>query len=41
MKININVEIDTSKDKDEAEALLELLEALREALSNEDYYEED
>lgn len=39
MKININVEIDTSKDKDEKEALLDLLETIRDQLLGE--YDED
>ena len=40
MKININVEIDTSKDQDEKDALLDLLETIREQLLSDDDYED-
>ena len=40
MKININVEIDTSKDQDEKEALLDLLETIRVQLLSDDDYED-
>ena len=40
MKININVEIDTSKDQDEKEALLDLLETIRDQLLSDDDYED-
>ena len=40
MKIKIEIEVDTSTDLDEREALPELLTAVKEQLTGE-YYEDD
>lgn len=41
MKIKIEVEIDTKDDRDELEELIEQLENLRAALSNNEWDEDD